>query len=166
VDPATWKGSPESNVRMKYWGFLAGKVLVAAVLLYAVWIGIYRLYPIPQHYVVNRQAMFLHDLPWTTLIFVYQLLVQGVLFMIVQDQRLRCRTCGRRLRMPVTSGSHAHVLFGPPRTDYICIYGHGTLQVPEVNVSGRERPGWKQNDDMWKELYASMPAKSKEDPDD
>jgi hypothetical protein len=142
---------------MKYWGYLAAKFVVAAAALYAVWFALYRWYPIPPYYQLTGKEMFLHDLPWTTLMFFYNLLVQGVLFIIIWDQRYRCRTCARRLRMPVNRGSHAHVLFGPPRTDYICIYGHGTLKVPQLNISGREKPDWKQHEDIWKELFA-VPA--------
>lgn len=140
---------------MKYWGVFAAKLLSAAVLLYALWAAMHRYYPLPAHYALNRQEAFLHDLPWTTLVFVYNLLVQGALFLIILDQRYRCRTCGRRLRMPVNSGSHAHVLFAPPRTDYICTYGHGTLKVPQLNLSGRDKPDWKENEDMWTELTSS-----------
>jgi hypothetical protein len=136
---------------MKYWGFLVAKLVVAAVVLYAGWFALYNWYPVPPY--MNAHEMFLHDLPWTTLMFVYNLVVQGVLFLIIWDQRYRCRTCARRLRMPVSTGSHAHVLFGPPRTDYICTYGHGTLNVPELHLTGREKPDWKQHEDIWTELF-------------
>ena len=106
----------------------------------------------------------MHDLPWTLLNFVYNLLCNAVLISIILDQRYRCRSCGRRLRMPVSSGSHAHVIFGPPRTGYICSYGHGTLKVPELEISGREKPDWKKNgDDMWKELYSASSKRPEDD---
>src|SRR5689334_5291622 len=104
---------------MKYWGFLAAKLVSAVVALYALWLALYHWYPVPAYYIAAHKELFLHDLPWTTLVFLYNLLAQIVLIAIIWDQRLRCRTCARRLRMPVTSGSHAHVLFRPPRTDYI-----------------------------------------------
>ncbi len=147
---------------MRYWGVLLGKLLVATAVLYGIWAAMVRWYPVPPQYVMNQREMFLHDLPWTTLVFVYQLVVQGVLFLIVLDQRYRCRNCGRRLRMPVNTGSHAHVLFGPPRTDYICTYGHGTLKVPQLDITGREKPNWEQHDDLWKELIETS-AKAKKD---
>ncbi len=140
---------------MKYWGILVAKLVAAGGILYAILAAIYRFYPFPEYYVRTGRELFLHDLPWTTLMFVYFLFAEGLLFLIVWDQRLRCRTCGRRLRMPVSRGSHAHLIFGPPRTDYICIYGHGTLKVPELAISGRETPKWKQHDSIWKELYES-----------
>lgn len=140
---------------MRYWGILAAKLAGGCVFLYAVWEGLHSFYPVPEYYLRTRQSLFLHDLPWTTLMFLYNLLCNGVLFAVVMDQRYRCRTCGRRLRMPVTSGNHAHVIFKPPRTDYICTYGHGTLKVPELNISGREKPDWKANEDIWTELYST-----------
>ena len=148
---------------MKYWGFLAAKLAVATGILYAIWLGIYSIYPFPPYYAQNHRQAFMHDLPWTTLMFGFHLICNAVLFFIILDQRYRCRTCGRRLRMPVSTGSHAYVIFGPPRTDYICIYGHGTLKVPELQVSGREKPDWKKNDDnIWKELF-SMTGKETDD---
>lgn len=112
-------------------------------------------YTPPEHLARWGHSAFLHDLKWTAMMFAYNLLVNGVLFLIVWDQRWRCRTCGRRLRMPVSHGSYGQMLlFGRPRTEYICIYGHGTLNVPELHVTGREPTNWKANDDdIWKELY-------------
>lgn len=150
---------------MRYWGILGAKLCAGALLLYAVWEALHYAYPVPEYYLRTRQSLFLHDLPWTTLMFLYNLLVHGVLLAIVLDQRYRCRTCGRRLRMPVSSGNHAHVIFKPPRTDYICTYGHGTLKVPELNLSGREKADWKANEDIWTELYSASAHDKAEKPD-
>ena len=85
----------------------------------------------------------------------YSLLCTGVMVLIILDQRYRCRTCGRRLRMPVTRGRYAQMLlFGRPTTEYICIYGHGTLRVPDLHISGHEPNDWEPHEDIWKELYA------------
>ena len=87
--------------------------------------------------------------------FVYNLVCQGTLFLIILDQRYRCRTCGRRLRMPVHSGSHGQIMFRPPKTEYICTYGHGTLKVPEVELTGNENADWQPHKgDYWSELVA------------
>lgn len=139
---------------MRYWGILLAKIVVAAALLWAIWAGLHALY-VPS--ALTRRfgySAFLHDLPWTTILFFYNLLFQGLLFLIIFDQRYRCRTCGRRLRMPVTTGRYAQVLlFGPPKTEYICVYGHGTLKVPELHITGTEPSSWEPHDDIWKELY-------------
>ena len=98
--------------------------------------------------------------------FVFNLFVFGQLFLVVWDQRRRCRTCGRLLRMPVSHGSYGQMLlFGRPRTEYICIYGHGTLVQPELAHYGvREPSNWKAHDaeNIWEELIALDKASKKE----
>jgi len=80
----------------------------------------------------------------------------GLIYLIVWDQRYRCRTCLRWLRMPIIRGSWPNMLlFGQPRIEYICIYGHGTLKVPEVQITGANSSDWEPHDaDIWKELEA------------
>lgn len=139
---------------MRYWGVLLAKVVAGAALLYGVWCGLRFFYTPPEYLSRLKHSAFLHDLPWTTLMFLYHLLCQGVIFLIIFDQRYRCRTCGRRLRMPVTTGRYAQMLlFGRPRTEYICTYGHGTLKVPELHIGGKEPSSWEPHEDIWKELY-------------
>ena len=41
---------------------------------------------------------------------VWFLLCAGALYLIVHDQRYRCRTCLRRLRMPIGTGSWGQML--------------------------------------------------------
>ena len=55
-----------------------------------------------------------------------------------------------------------HVLLGAPRTEYICPYGHGTLQVAELQITGHQEPDWHKHDDMWKELIAIEESESKQ----
>ena len=85
------------------------------------------------------------------------LLAVGVGYFIVWDQRYRCRTCLRRLRMPVETGSWGQMLeFGRPRIEYICVYGHGTLRTEALQISGLAKPEWTPNsDDLWQELCGS-----------
>lgn len=153
---ATFDEDNQSKQMMRYWAILAAKLAGAAAILYVIWWGLTLWYRPPVHIVIWRQSAFLHDLNWTTAMFLYNLLAQGLLFWTVRDQRRRCRTCGRILRMPVSHGSYGQMLlFGRPRTEYICVYGHGTLTVPELHVSGREPSSWAPHtEDMWKELYA------------
>jgi hypothetical protein len=84
------------------------------------------------------------------------LLCAGALYLIVWDQRRRCRVCLRRLRMPIETGSRSNMLqFGLPRIESICPYGHGTLKEDELQISGRATPEWTPNsDDIWDELCA------------
>ena len=141
---------------MRYWGLLLLKLMVAGALLYGIWLGMHASYTPPEELKRWGHSPFPHDLKWTTMLFLYNLLVQGVLFLIIWDQRRRCRTCGRRLRMPVSTGRYSQMLlFGRPQTEYICIYGHGTLHVPELHITGKEPEKWQKNtENMWQELYS------------
>ena len=79
------------------------------------------------------------------------------LYLCIWDQRYRCRMCLRRLRMPVETGSWSRMLFlGRPRIEYICPYGHGTLKLAELQISGLENPEWNAAcREIWDELCAS-----------
>jgi len=91
------------------------------------------------------------------LLMVCFLLFAGTLYLAVWDQRYRCRTCLRRLRMPVETGSRSNPLRGGiPNVEYICIYGHGTLVEEESRMPGLRRGKWKAHSgDIWAELCAS-----------
>jgi hypothetical protein len=88
---------------------------------------------------------------------VWFILAAGAFYLIVRDQRYRCRVCLRRLRMPVETGSRGFMLqLGRPRVEYICPYGHGTLKQEEYETSELENPQWTgSSGDMWEELYAA-----------
>jgi hypothetical protein len=148
---------------MKYWAYLLSKLLAGAGVASLLWNGLPWL--IPQspadlyYQELYKQARFTHDLTWTFAVMIFSLMCVGLVYLAIWDQRRRCRTCLSRLRMPVATGSWNHVLFiGPPRTEYICPYGHGTLQVPELQISGIESHNWKPNQDIWTEL-ASLDKK-------
>ena len=140
---------------MKYWGYLIAKLLVAALLLRTVWWVVIRLcFSEPPVFLGLEQRPFAHDLGYTTAMMFFFLVSVGVLYLVVWDQRYRCRSCLRRLRMPVAAGSWPNMLlFGQPRMEYICIYGHGTLKVPEVQITGSSNPDWQpHHEDIWREL--------------
>jgi hypothetical protein len=63
--------------------------------------------------------------------------------------------------MPLEKGSYSHLfLRGRPRLEYICIYGHGTLKVPEERIGGSGASDWQpHSDDIWKELEHSAREK-------
>jgi len=44
------------------------------------------------------------------------------------------------------------LFLGQPSTEYICVYGHGTLKVPELQLTGTTTSDWEPHHDMWKEL--------------
>ncbi len=152
---------------MKYWGYLAAKLAAGAgIALGVLWI-IQASYPKPRPFLFGRGAAavkvrpepFAHDLYYTFTMLGYFLFCLGLLYLIILDQRYRCRTCLRRLRMPIATGSWTHVLLGPPRTEYICPYGHGTLRVADLHVSGANPSDWQPHEDMWKELISLEDSK-------
>lgn len=114
--------------------------------------------PPPQPHILTYSPMrFGSDLGYTFLMLILFLLAVGAVYLAWWDQRRRCRVCLRRLRMPVETGSWGRMLlFGRPRIEYICPYGHGTLIEDELQISGLENPEWtRHSDDIWEELCAS-----------
>jgi hypothetical protein len=104
-----------------------------------------------------NEYQFGYNLPYTTLAGVWFLFSYGLFYLAFWDQRYRCRTCLRKLRMPIETGSWGYMLqLGRPRIEYICPYGHGTLNVEEVQISGKVQPEWTEHGDMWDELFAGQ----------
>jgi len=144
----------QSHVR--YWGFLllklTGAFFGAAAALWFLnlfWLPATPLFDL-NHY------QFCYDLSYTSLALVWFLFSYGLFYLAIWDQRYRCRTCLRRLRMPVETGSWGYMLqLGRPRMEYICPYGHGTLNVEELQISGKVQPEWTEHGDMWSELSAT-----------
>lgn len=148
----------KQNVR--YWGFLAIKLVlacaIAAVFLCEINYSWTPLHPYPE---INWD-LFARKLWYTALVGLWFLFLAGMLYLSILDQRYRCRVCLRRLRMPIERGSWSRMLFlGRPEVEYICIYGHGKLNVPELQISGIENPEWKEQGDIWSELFAGDPDK-------
>jgi len=140
---------------MKYWGYLVAKIVVAVTLLYELQQAIAHVFPPPKPFMYVRANAYGHDLlAYTFTLMFFTLFASGVIWAIIWDQRYRCRTCLRRLRMPIQTGSWNHILLGAPRTEYICLYGHGTLIVSELQITGHQEPDWEPHADMWKELFS------------
>lgn len=134
---------------MKYWAYLVAKLAAAG----AVSFGLYVLL-----HVVVEARFTVHDLrsqfAWSCGLFAWWLVTAGLVWLAVLDQRYRCRTCLRKLRMPVATGSwDKAILFSQPKMEWICPYGHGTMNVPQVQLLGHENNEWAEHDeDIWKEL--------------
>ncbi|HEY3839434.1 MAG TPA: hypothetical protein VGL72_22840 [Bryobacteraceae bacterium] len=148
----------KQNVR--YWGFLALKLAlscgIAAVFLCEINYSWTPRFPVP---VINWR-LFFWDGFYTLLVGLWFLFLVGLLYLSVLDQRYRCRVCLRRLRMPIERGSWSRMLqLGRPEMEYICIYGHGKLNVSELQITGMENPAWKEQGDIWSELFAGDPDK-------
>ncbi len=140
---------------VRYWGYFAGKIGLSSALMY----GLLRLlnytWPVQQKFYNYVPPRFGYDLLYTLLAGLWFLACSGLLYLCIWDQRYRCRVCLRRLRMPVETGSWSRMLLlGRPRIEYICPYGHGTLNVAELQISGLENPEWNPHGEMWDELCA------------
>jgi hypothetical protein len=149
---------------MKYWLYLAVKLLARAGVVVALQLALNFFYVLPEPPLTGldpAQPLFLGEMPFTFLTLGIWLIGAGLFFVVVWDQKRRCRACLRPLIMPVVTGSWGHVVFfGQPRTEWICPYGHGTLSIAELQISGRETPDWQPHDDnIWKELESYQARK-------
>jgi hypothetical protein len=136
---------------MKYWSYFVAKTSLAVFFLLVVRAAIRFSWPVQRSF--TGRDLFAHDLAYTLTMMLFFLFSTAVMYLVIWDQRYRCRTCLRRLRMPVAAGSWPNMfLKGQPRMEYICLYGHGTLKVPDVDLTGSKSPDWESNRDMWKEL--------------
>jgi hypothetical protein len=142
---------------MRYWAYFAAKLVVAAGALYGVLVLLSSLFPKEGKDPFSPLADGTTKLLINVAFMGWFLLSAGVLYLIVRDQRYRCRVCLRRLRMPIETGSWGKMLqFGRPRIEYICPYGHGTLTADELQISGLANPEWTpHSDDIWDELAAA-----------
>jgi len=149
---------------MKYWLYLAAKLLLGAGAVWGLEAALVLFYPQPAPPLPRfgpPPPLFLHDMLFTFLMLGVWLIGAGVLFAVLWDQRRRCRTCLRRLIMPLRKGSWGNmVIWGRPQTEWICPFGHGTLSIEELQITGRQSPDWQpHDDDIWKELESYYQAR-------
>jgi hypothetical protein len=146
----------EIKSHVRYWGFLLLKLISAALgSAAALWFVNLFWEPATPFFHLN-QSQFSYDLLYTTLVGVWFLFGYGLFYLAIWDQRYRCRTCLRRLRMPIETGSWGYMLqLGRPRIEYICPYGHGKLNIEELQISGKVPAEWTNHGDMWDELFAT-----------
>jgi len=140
---------------MKYWAYLAGKLVVWALIVLGMdWVVSRKLAnPLPVKYYGNQHP-FTHDLSYTFIVMACWLVAVGIMWMVIWDQRYRCRECLRRLRMPIATGSWKYVILAPPKLEWICPYGHGTLKENELQLEGAKQRDWEPHEDYWKELVS------------
>jgi hypothetical protein len=141
---------------MRYWAYLVGKVVVAAAPLYGLLLLLERSFPAPPKGGWPRLHNMNEELLGVLWMLGWFLLCAGALYLIVWDQRRRCRVCLHLLRMPIETGSRSYMLqLGRPTIESICPYGHGTLKEDELQITGRDNPEWQaHSDDIWQELCA------------
>jgi hypothetical protein len=151
---------------MRYWAYFLGKLIAVAGLSQGLYLAICRFWPAQEaEFGTTYPPRFAHDLWFTLAIGFWFLFACGLLYLAIWDQRYRCRVCLRRLRMPIETGSWSRMLqFGRPEIEYICTYGHGRLNVSEVQLSGSENPEWTPRpNDFWTELTGAGKPQGKED---
>jgi hypothetical protein len=71
----------------------------------------------------------------------------------MRDQQSRCRTCLRRLELPVDIGRTGSVLLNWAGTEMVCSEGHGVLYVPESAANSLDQDRWNKLDDSWSNLF-------------
>jgi hypothetical protein len=76
-----------------------------------------------------------------------------VLSWAVRDQQWRCRTCLRRLELPVEIGRTGSVLLNWAGTEMVCPQGHGVLYFPESSSNALDQDRWNKLDDSWQSLF-------------
>jgi len=143
---------------MRYVAYFAGKVIAAAAPLYALLGLLASVFPQKPKDASDLWALETGNqaLLGNLALLGWFVLCSGVFYLIVWDQRRRCRVCLRRLCMPVETGSWSRMLqFGRPRIEYICPYGHGTLKEEELQISGLQTPEWSESSDLWEDLCAA-----------
>ncbi|HXK00824.1 MAG TPA: hypothetical protein VMS37_00395 [Verrucomicrobiae bacterium] len=138
---------------MRYWAWFTGKLTATAVVFRLLLAVISKFFP-PEKDVLAPLDKGINFLLCDLALMVWFLLLAGALYLVVWDQRYRCRVCLRRLRMPIETGSWSSILqFGRPQIEYICPYGHGTLKEDELQISGLANAEWTpHSDDIWAEL--------------
>jgi hypothetical protein len=162
---------------MRYWAYFAGKLMAVAAVAWGGFFAMTRYWPAQRQFAqlkdgawtrLDLPVQFGSSLEYTMALLTWFLLCCGMLYAAVRDQRYRCRVCLRRLRMPVEIGSWSKMLqLGRPEIEYICTYGHGRLNVAEVQISGTENPEWTPGQqDIWAELAGAGKSAGKEDSSD
>ena len=127
---------------MRWWSLLAAKLAVLATLHLVMILAINRMIP--------GATLGLH-LGYSFAVLGADMAVFVIGYFFWLDQKLRCRSCATRLRMPVATGNWSKAtLFAPPQMEWICPFGHGTMRHNEVQLSGSQRDTWDENDpDFW-----------------
>jgi hypothetical protein len=123
----------------KWWALLGAKglLLLGLHLLLMIWVG--------GHYPGGRLGI---DLQYSFAVMGTDMCVFVVGFFLWLDQKYRCRTCIRRLRMPLARGSFSRAtIFSPPSLEWICTFGHGTMREHGASLGGPMGSEWIKNDD-------------------
>jgi MacB-like periplasmic core domain len=136
-----------SGARTVWLGFFAVKsVLVLALVALVSW----RLV----HWIADGIAGSAYPLSDEYSIWLFLPLAIVALSWSVRDQQRRCRTCLRRLELPVEIGRTGSVLLNWAGTEMVCPLGHGILYLPESPANSLDQGRWSTLDGSWQELFA------------
>lgn len=136
---------------MKYWAYLMAKLAGVAGVSAGLHRGLH--WALSQRFHLDNPDDIRGYFAWSCTLFAWALVTAGMAWLAVLDQRYRCRTCLHKLRMPVATGQwDKAILFSRPKMEWICPYGHGTMNEPQVQLLGRENVEWDEHQDIWKEL--------------
>ncbi len=128
---------------MKWWCLIAAKIagILFLHLVFVHWAN--QLFP---------DGRLGRDLNYTFAILAADIFVFVIGYAAWLDQRYRCRVCISRLRMPLNLGDWSHAtLIAPPRLEWICSQGHGTLLQEQFQLGGGKPDQWIDNDeDFWR----------------
>ena len=135
--------NPFRLIGPRWWGLLFLKGIVLLLLHLALMLGVKQAIP---------GGVLGTHLQYSFAVLGVDLLLFVAGYFLWLDQRFRCRTCLRRLRMPLATGSFGRAtLFAPPRLEWICPYGHGMMSEPGAHLNTPEGAQWVKNDDnFWK----------------
>jgi hypothetical protein len=154
----------ESKKQMKYWLYLIAKLAIALGAVCVLQLALAHFYPAPPHPLssIDPARYLFSKTVWFTLamLAVIWSIGVGLAYVAIWDQRRRCRTCLKKLIMPIKTGSWGNiVMLGRPTTEMICPFGHGTLYIEDLQITGRRYPDWQPHDDnIWKELESYYQA--------
>ncbi len=149
---------------MKYWLYFVAKLAMAIGAVCALRFALARFYPAPQGPLSHLDPVrfYFSKTMWFTLLMLAVIWAVGasLIYLAIWDQRRRCRTCLKKLIMPLKTGSWGNiVMLGRPTTEMICPFGHGTLYIEDLRITGHKYPDWHpHDDDIWKELESYYQA--------
>ncbi|MDX2152526.1 MAG: ABC transporter permease [Bryobacteraceae bacterium] len=122
----------------RYWWFLIAKTATLLGALTLLWVELVH---------GPRPPVFGLAMSW-----LFLLACVGVAAFCIRDQRRRCPVCLHRLALPISIGTWANT-FEPAKTELLCEQGHGTLLLPETEISAAPKERWTALDDSWRELF-------------
>ena len=135
-----------ATARVVWLGFLAAKsVLLLAAAASAAWWLVHSL----SIWTVGRSNPLMDEYA----IWLFLPLAIVALSWSVRDQQQRCRTCLRRLELPVEIGRPGSVLLNWAGTEMVCSEGHGVLYLPDSPANSLDQDRWNKLDESWESLF-------------